>query len=147
MNHVASLTPEPKPLELRYAALSALGAAPGPSGAELARRSFVRPQTMNVILTNLETAGLVVRRPHPKHGRVLQTYLTEMGEDSVAKAHGLVEAVEGRMLDGLRQDDWRRLSEALRSCADALEGGSECAAAGAKDGLNAKVAGAHSSPS
>ena len=37
---------------------------------------------MNVILTNLETAGLVVRRPHPKHGRVLQTYLTEMGEDS-----------------------------------------------------------------
>ena len=102
---------------------------------------------MNVILTNLETAGLVVRRPHPKHGRVLQTNLTEMGEDSVAKAHGLVEAVEGRMLDGLRQDDWRRLSEALRSCADALEGGSECAAAGAKDGLNAKVAGAHSSPS
>jgi DNA-binding MarR family transcriptional regulator len=105
---------------------------------------------MNVILTNLETAGLVVRRPHPEHGCVLQTYLTEMGEDSVAKAHGLVEAVEaveGRMLDGLRQDDRRRLSEALRSCADALEGGSECAAAGAKDGLNAKVAGAHSSPS
>ena len=84
----------------RYAALSA-GATPGLSGAELARRSFVTPQTMNVILTNLEAAGLVVRRPHPEHGRVLQTYLTEMGEDSVAKAHGLVEAVEGRMLDGL----------------------------------------------
>ncbi len=131
----------------QYAALSALEAAPGLSGAELARRSFVRPQTMNVILTNLEAAGLVVRRPHPEHGRVLQTCLTEIGEDSVARAHGLVEAVEGRMLDRLSQDDRHRLSEALRSCADALEGGSEGAAAGAKDGLNARVAGAYSSPS
>ncbi len=108
-----------------------MGAAPGLSGAELARRSFVTPQTMNVILTNLEAAGLVVRRPQPEHGRVLQTYLTEMGEDSVAKAHGLVEAVEGRMLDRLSQDDRRRLLEALRGCADALEGGAEDAAAGA----------------
>jgi DNA-binding MarR family transcriptional regulator len=115
----------------QYAALSALEAAPGLSGAELARRSFVTPQTMNAILTNLEAAGLVVRRPHPTHGRVLQAYLTEMGEDSVATAHGLVEAVEGRMLDRLSQDDRRRLSEALRSCADALEGGSEGVAAGA----------------
>ncbi len=114
----------------QYAALSALEAAPGLSGAELARRSFVTPQTMNVILTKLEAAGLVVRRPHPEHGRVLQAYLTEIGENSVARAHGLVEAVEGRMLDRLSQDDRRRLSEALRSCADALEGGSEDTAAG-----------------
>ena len=52
----------------QYAALSALEAAPGLSGAELARRSLVTPQTMNAILVNLEAAGLVVRRPHPEHG-------------------------------------------------------------------------------
>ena len=78
---------------------------------------------------------------------MLQAYLTEIDEESLAGAHGLVEAVERRMLDRLSQDDRRQLLEALRSCADALEGGLECAAAGAKDGLNAKVAGAHSSPS
>ena len=115
----------------QYAALSWLEAASGLSGAELARRSFVTPQTMNAILANLEAAGLVVRRPHPEHGRVLQAYLTEMGEKSVSRAHGLVEVVERRMLDSLSQGDRRRLSEALRGCADALEGGAEDAAAGA----------------
>jgi len=115
----------------QYAALSTLEAAPGLSGAELARRSFVTPQTMNAILANLEAAGLAVRRHHPEHGRVLQAYLTEMGEESVTRAHGLVEAVERRMLDRLSQDDRRRLLEALRGCADALGGGAEGAVAGA----------------
>ncbi len=115
----------------QYAALSKLEAAPGLSGAKLARRSFVTPQTMNVILANLEAAGLVVRRPHPEHGRVLQAYLTEVGEESLAGAHGLVEAVERRMLDGLSQDERRRLLEALHSCANALERGAGGVAAGA----------------
>jgi DNA-binding MarR family transcriptional regulator len=116
----------------QYAALSTLEASPGLSGAELARRSFVTPQTMNAILANLEAAGLVVRRPHPEHGRVLQAYLTKkMGEESVAGAHGLVEAVERRMLDRLSRDDRRRLLEALRGCADALGGGAAGAVAGA----------------
>src|SRR5215210_2972527 len=109
----------------QYAALSVLEEAPGLSGAELARRSFVTPQTMNAILANLGSAGLVVRRPHPEHGRVLQAYLTEMGEESVARAHGLVEDVERRMLEGVSRDDRHRLLEALRGCADALEGGAE----------------------
>jgi DNA-binding MarR family transcriptional regulator len=82
----------------QYATLSTLEAAPGLSGAELARRSFVTLQTMNAILANMEIAGLVVRRPYSEHGRVLQTYLTEVGEESVTRAHGLVEAVERRML-------------------------------------------------
>jgi DNA-binding MarR family transcriptional regulator len=115
----------------QYAALSTLEAAPGLSGAELARRSFVTPQTMNAILANLEAAGLVVRRPNPEHGRVLQAYLTEMGEESVAKAHGLVEAVERRMLDRLSHEDRRWLLETLRGCADALEGGVGSTAASA----------------
>lgn len=100
----------------QYAALSALEAAPGLSGAELARRGFVTPHTMNVILTNLEATGLVVRRPHPEHGRVLQACLTEIGEDSVARAHGLVEAVERRMLIGRARTTgagyWRRCAVA-----------------------------------
>jgi hypothetical protein len=32
---------------------------------------------------------------------VLQAYLTEIGEESVAEVHGLVEAVEERMLNRL----------------------------------------------
>jgi DNA-binding MarR family transcriptional regulator len=107
----------------QYAALSALEAAPGLSGAELARRGFVTPQTMNAIVVNLETAGLVVRRSHPEHGRVLQAYLTEAGEELVSRAHRVVEDIEQRMLKELDQDDRLRLLDALRSCADTLEAG------------------------
>ena len=107
----------------QYAALSALEAAPGLSGAELARRGFVTPQTMNGILVNLENAGLVVRRPHPQHGRILRSFLTEAGQELVPRAHVVVEDIEQRMLAGLGWEDRRRLLEALRSCADALEAG------------------------
>ena len=105
----------------QYAALTALEASPGLSGAALARLGFVTPQTMNGIVINLETAGLVERRAHPEHGRVLQSYLTRKGEERVSGAHGVIRAVEERMLGGLSRDERHRLLDALRSCAEALE--------------------------
>src|ERR1700722_9693573 len=55
----------------QYAVLSFLENEPGASSAELARRSFVTPQTMIRIVENLETLGLIRREPHPTHGRGL----------------------------------------------------------------------------
>jgi DNA-binding MarR family transcriptional regulator len=78
---------------------------------------------MNGIVTNLEAAGVVERRPHPEHGRVLQAYLTERGEELVSRAHALVEAVEERMLAELGEDERLKLAEALRGCADSLASG------------------------
>ena len=104
----------------QYAALSALEGSPGLSGAALARLGFVTPQTMNGIVTKLEAAGLVERRPHPEHGRVLRTFLTERGEGVVSGAHGVIRGVEERMVAGLGEDERRRLLEALRSCAESL---------------------------
>ena len=78
---------------------------------------------MNAILMNLEAAGLVVRWPHPEHGRVLQTYLTKEDEKSASKAHRIVGVIERRMLKGLSWEDQHRLLEALRGCADTLETG------------------------
>jgi DNA-binding MarR family transcriptional regulator len=89
----------------------------------LARRCFVTPQTMNVILATLEDSGLVERRPHPKHGRVLRAYLTERGKERVARAHEIVEAIEERMLAGLGEDERLKLAEALRGCAESLAPG------------------------
>ncbi len=106
----------------QYAALAVLEEESGLSGATLARRCFVTPQTMNGILVNLESAGLVERRPHPEHGRVLQAYLTEEGRAMVSRAHAPIEAIQGRMLAGLGEDERGRFLRALRGCADALEG-------------------------
>ena len=49
----------------QYAALNAIEEKPGLSGNKIARQCFVTPQTMNLILTNLESVGLIIRRPHP----------------------------------------------------------------------------------
>lgn len=104
----------------QYAAMSVLKDSPGMSGADLARRSFVTAQTMNQILANLEKRSLVEKRPHPKHGRVLQAYLTEEGEALVSRAHREVEEIEDRMLEKLSDGERRKLLEFLRSCADSL---------------------------
>jgi len=106
----------------QYAALSALETAPGLSGAELARRSFVTPQTMNGIVTNLEAAGLLRRRPQPNHGRVLEASLSAAGAAVLAEAHGRVAAVEARMVASLNDAERRHLLVALRACAEALIG-------------------------
>ncbi len=105
----------------QYAALAVLEDESGLSGAELARRCFVTPQTMNGIVVNLESAGLLERRPHPEHGRVLQAYLTGEGEAMVSRAHAPIEAIEERMLAGTGEDERGRLLRALRDCADTLE--------------------------
>ncbi len=105
----------------QYAALSVVEGEEGLSGALLARRCFVTPQTMNGILVNLKKAGLLERRAHPEHGRMLQAYLTGDGERMLSRAHALAEAIEGRMLGDLTEDERARLLAVLRGCADALE--------------------------
>lgn len=105
----------------QYAALSALEREDGLSNAELARRSFVTPQTMNGIVANLEAARLVQRRPHLEHGRIRQIFLTDPGRSVVRSAHPVVTEIERRMLAPLVDDERSRLLTALRACALALE--------------------------
>src|SRR5215213_10460163 len=104
----------------QYAALSVLEEEAGLSGAALARRCFVTPQTMNQILMNLQGSEMVERRPHPEHGRVLSVYLTSKGAGLVAQAHGEVRSIEERMLSRLDREERSQLLETLRRCADSL---------------------------
>ncbi len=104
----------------QYAALSVLAEEPGISNASLARRSFVTPQTMNQILVRLEAAGLVQRRAHPEHGRVLQAYLTEEGEKLRQACAKRVDAIEDQMVAGLSEEVRLAFLELLRGCSAAL---------------------------
>lgn len=104
----------------QYAALSALEVDPGLSNAELARRSFVTPQTMNQVVAQLERDRLVARRPHPVHGRILQTTLTEAGATTLVAAHRQVLAIEQRLASGLEPIEQAQLLTWLRRCAAAL---------------------------
>ena len=63
----------------QFMVLTMLKAYPGLSGADLARVALLTPQTVGVIIRNLERDGAIRRTPHPVHGRVLQWTLTTHG--------------------------------------------------------------------
>ena len=104
----------------QYAALSALEETPGLSGAEVARRCFVTPQTMNEMMGHLEAAGWVERR-RGEDARVLRTYLTPAGQEVLGACHQAVEAIEERMVSRLNERERRQLLARLRRCIDALQ--------------------------
>jgi DNA-binding MarR family transcriptional regulator len=105
----------------QYAVLSALSEQAGLSGAALARRCFVTPQTITGIVGNLEAAGLVARAPDPDHRRIIQTRLTSQGIEKLTRARLLVTAIEERMVADLDRAEREALADLLSQCADALQ--------------------------
>lgn len=104
----------------QYSALTAMASTGELSGAELARRTFVTAQTMNGIIVNLETAGLVTRRPDSADARVLRAELTATGRARLQACDRAVEAIERRMVSDLRPDERRWFRDALGRCVTAL---------------------------
>ena len=105
---------------LQYSVLSTLEAEPGSSNAELARHTFVTPQTMMRIVDNLQAAGLIERVPHATHGKVLTSTLTHKGKAVVASCHAKIAAVEERMLRQLDRPAREALQASLLGCVQAL---------------------------
>lgn len=104
-----------------YAALAVLAHDPGLSNAALARRCFVTPQTMNQVVRGLEAEGLIERRAHPDHGRILETRLTPRGQELLDACHADVDLVHTRMLADLDDHEQAQLTALLKRCIHALE--------------------------
>lgn len=85
----------------QFAVLTMLRAYPGLSGAELARVALLTPQTVGVIIRNLERGGAIRKTPHPVLGRVLQWSLTRRGGTLLDKCRRRATALERRLVAGL----------------------------------------------
>ena len=85
----------------QFAVLTMLRAYPGLSGADLARVALLTPQTVGVIIRNLERDGAIRKKPHPVHGRVLQWTLTRRGQALLGKCRARGRALEHRLQAGL----------------------------------------------
>jgi DNA-binding MarR family transcriptional regulator len=85
----------------QFVVLTMLRAYPGLSGADLARVALLTPQTVGVIIRNLERSGAIRKIPHPVHGRVLQWTLTRRGERLLDKCRRRAHALERRLAAGL----------------------------------------------
>lgn len=100
----------------QYAVLSQLEIKPGISNAALARASFITPQTMHGIISNLERRELLTRKQHSGHGRVISTELTKKGRSVVKQAHKAVRGAEEFMTQGLAPREQLILRDLLGSC-------------------------------
>ncbi|HET6835621.1 MAG TPA: MarR family transcriptional regulator [Acidimicrobiales bacterium] len=107
----------------QYTTLSVLDRRSGLSNAQLARRALVSPQSMNEVLLTLEERGLVRRRAHPEHGRILQARLTAKGRSLLARCDAEVHEVEARMVSDLGDEDRTALRRALLCGIRSLQGG------------------------
>src|SRR5947199_6284647 len=85
----------------QFVVLTMLKAYPGLSGADLARVALLTPQTVGVIIRNLERGGAIRKTPHPVHGRVLMWTLTRSGLAQLRKCRRYVLALERRLSAGL----------------------------------------------
>jgi DNA-binding MarR family transcriptional regulator len=109
----------------QYAVLAMLEESGSLSGADLARLCYVTPQTMNQLVTGLEVRALVRRSPHPTHGRILQTGLTQAGQELITAAHERVRAVEAAMVAGLSERQQDELVQMIKECVFALNQASQ----------------------
>jgi DNA-binding MarR family transcriptional regulator len=85
----------------QFVVLTMLRAYPGLSGADLARVALLTPQTVGLIIRNLERDGAIRKTPHPIHGRVLQWTLTRRGTALLDKCRRHAQALERRLTAGL----------------------------------------------
>ena len=107
----------------KYTALSILRDRPGLSNAQLARRTYVTPQSMNEVLIALEADGLIVRSPAANHGRVVEVTLSERGREVLAACDRAVTHMENAMLADLDEAGREQLLEALVGCVYRLGAG------------------------
>src|SRR6266540_3672959 len=83
---------------LQYTALSVLAGRGPLSSAQLARRAFLRPQTMHEMVLTLEKRGLLARERHEGNKRILFATLTGKGRALLAECGPAVQEIECALL-------------------------------------------------
>jgi DNA-binding MarR family transcriptional regulator len=107
----------------RYTALSVLAARTGLSNAQLARRSYITPQSMSQVIVALERDGMIERSPDPAHRRILRAQLTRKGRRVLTACDAAIDAMEDEMLSDLAGDEREALLERLKASVRRLGAG------------------------
>ncbi|MDX3238413.1 MarR family transcriptional regulator [Streptomyces sp. ME03-5709C] len=106
-----------RPLRLtqaQFSALMRLIANGATSGAELARRCGVTAQSMGTAVQGLAERGLVERRAHPTHGRIIEISVTPEGERLAVRAEQAIAPAEEETLSPFDPHERERVQADLR---------------------------------
>ncbi len=101
----------------QHLTLVALAANPGVSNATLARRSYVTPQTMNVLIQGLEAAGLVERVEATDGRREIALRLTDEGRRRMTAGQRRIVELEAAALGFLPEEERGGFLDHLEACA------------------------------
>jgi DNA-binding MarR family transcriptional regulator len=93
----------------QFSVLTMVHAYPGVSGAELARLTLLTPQTINLIVKNLERDGLIVKTPDDVHGRIIHIEITDKGRQLRQKCRARADQMEKQLVDGLSGTEQRTI--------------------------------------
>ncbi len=89
----------------QFLVLTMIRAYPGVSTADLARLAMQTPQTVSVIVANLERSGAITRRPHAVHGRIQHIEVTPEGAALLAACRKRSGGIEQELLEGFTPEE------------------------------------------
>jgi DNA-binding MarR family transcriptional regulator len=95
-------------------ALNQLADQPSQSGANLARRLFISPQSAHLALTTLQTKGLIQRVSDAGTGRRVRSTLTSEGERVLAECLADIRTVGLKLSSELDSAQYQTLIELLQ---------------------------------
>jgi len=107
---------------IQYTVLTVIADRKGVSSAELARRFFVTPQTMNELIGVLQRRGLILRKEDPSNRRILRMRLTAAGRRVLTACDEIADAVESEIFGFMSADDYLRLRELTQLVTRSLRG-------------------------
>lgn len=105
---------------LQYTALTVLEHRDGVTAAQLARDSFVTPQSMADMLRLMEGRGLIRRARNPQNRREMLIYLADEGTSFLARYAAPATALEERLVAPLTGEDTATVRQALSAMWAAL---------------------------
>jgi len=104
----------------QFTVLTMIVAYPGLSGADLARLAFLTPQTINVIVRNLERDGAIEKSSHATHGRILRLHATSRGQALLKRCSSRVAEIEADVAALLGKEGERAVRRWLSAVAEKL---------------------------
>jgi DNA-binding MarR family transcriptional regulator len=107
---------------LQYTALTVLERHPGITSAELARNSFVRPQTMAEMITYLHGRELITRERDASNRKQYLLTLSPDGHTVLGELFDPVADIETRILGGFDTGQTEILRTYLLRCRHSLSG-------------------------
>ncbi|NIK55844.1 MarR family winged helix-turn-helix transcriptional regulator [Kribbella shirazensis] len=106
----------------QYGTLLCVREEPGLTVAEVGRMVGTTRQSANELITGMERAGLVERRPNPKDRRTQQVHLTPGGERRLAEAGPAIRKVEDDLEAAFSKTDRATARAWLAHMVTAVEG-------------------------